>query len=109
MDQQLVVPMILATSALTFGIRYLPMALLRGERLRPKLERFLRALPIGILCALVAQSVFLKDGVLVSGTSNYYLHGLVAILLVAIRTRHVAAMMVTGFVVVGLLTFLLRP
>lgn len=101
-----VLPMIVGTAVLTFGIRYLPMALLGGQRLRPMLERFLRHLPIGILAAFVAQSTFLRGGVLSTAMSDYYLHGLLAALLLAIWTRSLAAVVFGGLGLVGLLTFL---
>jgi len=69
---EMVLPMIVGTALLTFGIRYLPIVLLGGRRLRPLLKRFLQYLPIGILSALVAQSTFLRGGVLNTGISDYY-------------------------------------
>lgn len=97
--------MIVATAILTFGLRYLPMALLGGQRLRPGLERFLRYLHIGILSALVAQSTFLRGETLDMATSNYYLPGLVIALLLAVWTRSLAAVVFGGLAVVGLLTW----
>jgi branched-subunit amino acid transport protein len=100
--------MIVGTSILTFGIRYLPMIILREVRLRPRVDRLLRNLPIGILSALVAQAVFLRDGVLDLGLSNFYLYGLLALLLIASIGRSLAALIFGGIAVVGLLTFLSR-
>lgn len=101
---EMVLPMIVATAILTFGIRYLPIALHGQRRLRPVLERFLRLLPIGILSALVAQSVFLRGGKLDSGIADYYLHGIVAVLLLLWWKRSLAAVVFGGLAVVGLLT-----
>ena len=103
---EMVLPMIGGTALLTFGIRYLPIALLRRRRLRPTLERFLRYLPIGILSSFVAQSVFLRAGVLNAGLSDYYLHGIIAALLLAAWTRSLAVVVFGGLALVGLLTFL---
>ncbi len=101
-----VLPMIIGTAVLTFGIRYLPIALLGGRRLRPMLERFLRYLPIGILSGLVAQSTFLRGGMLNAGISDYYLHGMILVVLLAVWTRNLAAIILGGLALVGLLTFL---
>lgn len=98
--------MIFGTALLTFGIRYLPIALLGGRRARPMLERFLRYLPIGILSASVAQSTFLRAGVLNAGISDYYLHGMIVVLLLAAWTRSLAAVIFGGLALVGLLTLL---
>lgn len=103
---EMVLPMIVGTALLTFGIRYLPLTLMGGRRLRPILERFLRYLPIGILSALVAQSTFLRGGILNTGISDYYLHGIVIVLLLAVWTRSLAAVIFGGLALVGLLTFL---
>lgn len=103
---EVVLPMIVGTAVLTFGIRYLPIALLGGRRLRPMLERFLRHLPIGVLSALVAQSTFLQGGILTAGMSDYYFHGLIAVLLLAAWTRSMAAVVFGGLALVGLLTLL---
>lgn len=103
---EMVLPMIVGTALLTFGIRYLPIALLGQRRLRPMLERFLRYLPIGILSALVAQATFLRGGKLNTGISDYYLHGMIVVLLLAARTRSLAAVVFGGLALVGLLTFL---
>lgn len=103
---EMVLPMIVGTALLTFGIRYLPIVLLGGRRLRPLLKRFLQYLPIGILSALVAQSTFLRGGVLNTGISDYYLHGIIGALLLAVWTRSLAAVVFGGVALVGLLTFL---
>lgn len=105
-NAEMVLPMIVGTALLTFGIRYLPLALLGGRRLKPILERFLRYLPIGILSAFVAQSTFLRGGMLNTGISNYYLHGIIVVLLLVIWTRSLAAVVFGGLALVGLLTFL---
>ena len=105
-NSEMVLPMIFGTALLTFGIRYLPIVLLGGRRLRPKLERFLRYLPIGILSAFVAQSAFLRGGTVHTGISNYYLHGMIVVLLLAIWTRSLAAVVFGGLALVGVLTFL---
>jgi branched-subunit amino acid transport protein len=54
--------MIFATSVLTYLLRYVPMVLVRRLRARPAIERFIKTLPIGILAAIVVQSLFLRGG-----------------------------------------------
>lgn len=99
-------PMILATAALTFLLRYVPMALMRRLRARPAIERFIKTLPIGILAAIVAQSLFLRGGAIDAGIGNHYLHGFVAVLAIAAMTRNLPVVVFGGIGVVALLTFL---
>lgn len=106
MRLDIVFAMIMGTSVLTFCIRYLPLVLLRQFRLPRKTERFLKSLPIGILAALVAQSIFLRGGALDSGLSNYYFYGFLVVLAVSTLTRSLAAVVFGGLGVVALLTFL---
>jgi branched-subunit amino acid transport protein len=97
-------PMVVATSVLTFAIRYLPLVALREWRPGPRVERMLRALPIGILAALVAQAVFLRDGAFDAGLANHYLPGLVVAMACAARGWHLAAVVFVPLGVVGALT-----
>lgn len=98
-------PMILATAALTFLLRYVPMMLVRRLRARAAIERFIKTLPIGILAAIVVQSLFLRGGRIDAGIANHYLHGFVAMLAIAAATRNLAVMVFGGIGVVALLTF----
>jgi len=102
----LILPMILATSVLTFLLRYVPMVLARRLRARPAIERFIKTLPIGILAAIVVQSLFLRGGAIDAGIENHYLHGFVAVLAIAALTRNLALVVFGGIGVVAALTFL---
>jgi branched-subunit amino acid transport protein len=106
MRTELVLPMILATAALTFVLRYVPMVLVRRLRARPAIERFIKTLPIGILAAIVVQSLFLRGGTIDAGIGNHYLHGFVAVLLIAAMTRNLAVVVFGGIGVVAVLTLL---
>lgn len=105
-DPDIVLPVILVTSALTFGMRYLPLVMMRGVRLRTGLDRVLRSLPIGILAALIAQAIFLRNGALDPGIANHYLHGTVVLLAIAAFTRNLAAIIFGGIATVGVLQYL---
>lgn len=104
-NHDIVSSMIYATAALTVAIRYLPMVLLRDVTLPPRVERFLCSLPIGILAALVAQSVFLSRGSLDLSWSNHYLQGLAATVILATVTRSLVIVVFGGMAVVGLLAY----
>ena len=106
MQADLVMPMILGTAALTFALRYVPMALARRLRARPAIERFIKTLPIGILAAIVVQSLFLRGGAIDAGIENHYLPGFAAALLIAAMTRNLAVVVFGGIGVVAVLTFL---
>lgn len=106
MRAELVMPMILATAGLTFLLRYVPMVLVRRLRARPAIERFVKTLPIGILAAIVVQSLFLRRGALDVGIESHYLHGFVAVLLIAAMTRNLAVVVFGGIGVVAVLTFI---
>jgi branched-subunit amino acid transport protein len=100
----LILPMIFATSALTYLLRYVPMVLVRRLRARPAIERFIKTLPIGILAAIVVQSLFLRGGRIDAGIDNHYLHGFVAVLAIAALTRNLAVVVFGGIGVVAMLT-----
>jgi branched-subunit amino acid transport protein len=106
MRAELIMPMILATAALTYVLRYVPMVLARRLRARPAIERFIKTLPIGILAAIVVQSLFLRGGAIDAGIENHYLHGFVAALVIAALTRNLAVVVFGGIGVVAVLTFL---
>lgn len=106
MQADLILPMIFATSVLTYLLRYVPMVLVRRLRARPAIERFIKTLPIGILAAIVAQSLFLRGGAIDAGIENHYLHGFVAALVIAALTRNLAVVVFGGIGVVAVLTLL---
>lgn len=99
---------IVSTSLLTFLIRFLPVRLLQGQRLTGNLYHFLRNLPIAVLAALVAQSVFVKQGSICSGWQDYYLLGLLASIALATITRSLAVIIFGSLMLLSLLKLLLH-
>lgn len=98
--------LIVGTALLTFCLRYLPALLLRGRKFSRPIERFLYALPIGILTALVVQTVFFREGRLSSGWSDFYVLGLLTSIVLGVYTRNLAAVVFGGLGVVVLAQFL---
>lgn len=106
MRPELVLSVIAAAAAVTFALRYLPMILVQRLPRRPIVEKFLKALPIGILAALVAQSLFLRGGSVDAGMENYHLPGFAAVVVLAALTRNLSVVVFGGVGVVALLTWL---
>jgi branched-subunit amino acid transport protein len=98
---------IVSTSLLAFLIRFLPVWLLQGQRLTGHLYHFLRNLPIAVLAALVAQSIFVKEGTICSGWQDYYLLGLLTSITLATITRNLAVIIFGSLMVLSLLKLLL--
>lgn len=96
---------IAATALLTFLLRFVPMLLVRSIRPRRSIERFLKAMPIGILAAIVVQILFLKDGRLTPGLDNHYLAGFLAAVGLAAFTRNLAVVVFGAIAIVAILTF----
>ena len=61
--------------ALTFGPRYLPMALAGKFHIPPLLRQALGYVPIAVLSAIVAQTSFVRDGSLNFSIENPYFYG----------------------------------
>lgn len=91
--------LIIGMMILTFGPRYLPMALAGKFRLSPLLQQALNFVPIAVLTAIIAQTSLIHDGKLHMATDNHYLYALIAALLTAWITKHTFLTIIIGLVV----------
>ena len=61
--------------ALTFGPRYLPMALAGKFHIPPLMRQALGYVPIAVLSAIIAQTSFIREDAVNFSTDNPYLYG----------------------------------
>ncbi|GAP15585.1 predicted membrane protein [Longilinea arvoryzae] len=99
--------LILASAAVTFIPRVLPLALLSRFNLPKWLIRWLGYVPIAVLAALLAQSVLLANGSIDLSFHNLALVAVVPTLLVALRTRSLIWTVLTGVASMALLRLFL--
>jgi len=93
--------LIAGMALLTFGPRYLPLALAGRVRIAPLLEQALRFVPIAVLSAIIAQTTLIRDGQIDAGPGNPYLLAAFAAGITAYFTRHLFATVALGLVVFG--------
>ena len=73
--------------ALTFGPRYLPMALAGKFHIPPLMRQALGYVPIAVLSAIVAQTSFIREGSVDFSLDNPYLYGVVVAFTVALLAK----------------------
>jgi branched-subunit amino acid transport protein len=96
--------LILAMGAVTFAIRFLPLALIGSRRLHPWVARGLELVPPAVLSAIILPELLFQQGAMAVTLANPRLvAGLVASL-VARRTKNVVLTLGAGMVVLWLLT-----
>lgn len=75
---------------ITYLVRYLPLVTLHSARIPSVVNKFLHNLPVAILAAIAFQAVFLKEGKIYHGWDNFYLIGLIACIVLAVKTKNLA-------------------
>jgi branched-subunit amino acid transport protein len=94
--------------AVTFGIRYVPMALISGqggdEALPPLVKRALRYVPPAVLSAIFVPELLMPKGVVDISLSNIRLLAGIIAILVALTTRRVLPTILIGMVALWVLT-----
>ena len=88
--------LIIGMMVLTFGPRYLPLALAGKLRIPPLLRRALDFVPIAVLTAIIAQTSLIHDGRLDVAVDNYYLYGLMAAGITAWISKHMFLSILAG-------------
>jgi len=101
LDLRHLLPLYLAMALVTFGPRYLPMAVLTRVRLPGWVERWLGYIPTAILAALTAQSLLVKGQALQLRPDQ--LLAAVPAGIVAWRTRNLFLTVLAGMVAVVIL------
>ncbi|MDI3280242.1 MAG: AzlD domain-containing protein [Bacillota bacterium] len=62
MSEKLLWGLILGLAAANYLLRLLPFALLAGREVPPTLRRWLEFIPVAVLAAVLAQSIFWQEG-----------------------------------------------
>ena len=80
----------------TFGVRYLPLALVSRMQLPPLAIKALRYVPVAVLTAITVPIMLMPAGTIDLTLQNSYLVGGIVALLVAWRTRSLLLTIVIG-------------
>ena len=95
--------LILALALGTIAFRLAPLALLSRMSLPEWLQDWLGLVPAAVLSAMLAQSLFVRQGRLVFSWQNMYLLAAIPTFIVAWRTRSVVFTMLCGMASFALL------
>jgi len=85
--------------AVTFAIRYVPLAMAGRLRLPKALETALRYVPVAVLTAITVPAVLMPKGALELRVGNPYLFGSLAAILVAWLTKRLLPTIAGGMAV----------
>ncbi|GGO81268.1 branched-chain amino acid ABC transporter [Marinobacterium nitratireducens] len=99
--------LIAGMALLTFGPRYLPLALAGRVRIPPLLEQALRFVPIAVLSAIIAQTTLVRNGEIDASPGNPYLLAAVAAGVTAYFSRQLFATVAVGLLVYAAARWLL--
>jgi branched-subunit amino acid transport protein len=91
----------------TFVPRLLPAWFLRGKKLHPFLEAWLRYVPVAVLAALLLPSLLVQDGAVQWRWDNLYLWGAIPAGVVAWKKKSLFGTVIVGMLVVALARWLL--
>ena len=94
--------LILGMMVVTFGPRYLPIALAGKFHIPPLLQQALDFVPIAVLTAIIAQTSLVHDGELHLAFDNHYLYGLIAAGFTAWLTKHTFLTIIVGLTASGI-------
>jgi branched-subunit amino acid transport protein len=85
--------------AVTFAVRYIPLAMAGRLRLPRLVEAALRYVPVAVLTAITVPAVLMPKGALEANLGNPYLFGSLAAILVAWLTRRLLPTIAGGMAV----------
>ena len=91
----------------TYLPRLLPAWFLRGRKLHPFLEAWLKYVPVAVLAALLLPSLLVENGNLKLEWSNLYLWAALPSGFTAWKTRNMFATILVGMIVVALVRLIL--
>ncbi len=107
MSDSLFLLTILGMGFVTYIPRLLPAWILRGKKLHPFIEAWLKYVPVAVLAALLLPSLFVADGKLNLVWSNLYLWAALPAGLVAWKTKSMFATILVGMAIVAIARLLL--
>ena len=91
----------------TYLPRLLPAWFLRGRKLHPFLEAWLKYVPVAVLAALLLPSLLIENGKINLEWSNLYLWAALPAGFTAWKTRNMFATILVGMLVVALVRLIL--
>jgi branched-subunit amino acid transport protein len=107
MNDSIVLMTILGMGLVTYIPRLLPAWLLRGKKLHPFIEAWLKFVPVAVLAALLLPSLIVADGKLNVAWSNLYLWAALPAGLVAWKTKSMFATILVGMAIVAVARLIL--
>ncbi|MBA3074457.1 MAG: AzlD domain-containing protein [Anaerolineae bacterium] len=102
MSNELVLLTMVGMGLVTFLPRLLPAWFLRGRKLHPFIEAWLKYVPVAVLAALLLPSLLVYDGQMNLSWSNLYLWAALPAGFTAWKTRSMFATVLVGMAVVAI-------
>lgn len=102
MNDQLVLLTMVGMGLVTYLPRLLPAWFLRGRKLHPFIEAWLKYVPVAVLAALLLPSLLVADGQMNLTWNNLYLWAAIPAGVTAWKTRSMFATVLVGMAVVAL-------
>jgi branched-subunit amino acid transport protein len=90
--------LIVGMTAVTFGVRYPPLALVGVLDLPPGVQRALRYVPVAVLTAIIVPYMLYREDVFTFSHTNAYLVGGVVAALLSWRTKNLLLTIGVGLV-----------
>jgi branched-subunit amino acid transport protein len=107
MSNELVLLTMVGMGLVTYLPRLLPAWFLRGRKLHPFIEAWLKYVPVAVLAALLLPSLLVADGQMNLSWSNLYLWAALPAGFTAWKTRSMCATVLVGMAVVAIARFIL--
>lgn len=107
MSNELVLLTMVGMGLVTYLPRFLPAWFLRGRKLHPFIEAWLKYVPVAVLAALLLPSLLVADGQMNLSWSNLYLWAALPAGFTAWKTRSMFATVLVGMAVVAIARFIL--
>lgn len=102
MSDNLVLLTILGMGLVTYLPRVIPAWILRGKKLHPFIEAWLKYVPMAVLAALLLPSLVIAEGKLNLDWNNLYLWAALPAGLVAWKTKNMFVTILVGMAIVAL-------
>ena len=103
MSDQMVLLTMIGMGLVTYLPRLLPAWFLRGKKLPPFVEAWLKYVPVAVLSALLLPSILISDGSFNLHWNNLYLWAALPAGLTAWKTRSMFATVLVGMAVVAII------
>jgi len=105
MSDNLMLFTIIGMGVVTYLPRLLPAWFLRGKKLHPFLEAWLKYVPVAVLSALLLPALLISDGKFNLAWNNVFLWAALPAGLVAWKTRSMFATVLVGMIIVAAVRF----